>query len=135
MEMGAPRVLAVLTGRIAPLGADSGTSGIAKLPRSGPVPLGDHGLEGDEQADRRHHGGPDKAVLFYAAIRHWLVAVPAPSEVHYAAAQAKGRERYERFLETLSRRLSKGPTLLREVSVDIARAEDGPPESEGSDAN
>ncbi len=48
-------------------------------------------------------------------IRHWLVAVPAPSEAHYAAAQAKGRERYERFLEALGRRLSKGPTLLREV--------------------
>jgi len=57
-------------------------------------------------------------------IRHWLVAVPAPSEAHYAAAQAKGRERYERFLEALGRRLSKGPTLVREVSVDIA-GEDG----------
>ncbi|QYU67224.1 CopG family transcriptional regulator [Leptolyngbya sp. 15MV] len=53
-------------------------------------------------------------------VRHWLVAVPAPSEEHYAAAQAKGRERYERFLEALGRRLSRGPTLLREVSIDIA---------------
>ncbi|BDG74415.1 CopG family transcriptional regulator [Roseomonas fluvialis] len=56
-------------------------------------------------------------------IRHWLVAVPAPSEAHYAAAQAKGRERYERFLEALGRRLSKGPTLLREVSIELPSAE------------
>lgn len=56
-------------------------------------------------------------------VRHWLVAVPAPSEAHYAAAQAKGRERYERFLEALGRRLSKGPTLLQEVPIDVAGME------------
>jgi hypothetical protein len=67
-------------------------------------------------------------------IRHWLVAVPAPSESHYAAAQAKGRERYERFLEALGRRLSKGPTLLREVSVDVAGTEEGEIAGEGDDA-
>jgi hypothetical protein len=67
-------------------------------------------------------------------IRHWLVAVPAPSESHYAAAQAKGRERYERFLEALGRRLSKGPTLLREVSLDVAGTEEGEIAGEGDDA-
>lgn len=67
-------------------------------------------------------------------IRHWLVAVPAPSEAHYAAAQAKGRERYERFLEALGRRLSKGPTLLREVSLDVAGTEEGEIAGEGDDA-
>ncbi len=29
--------------------------------------LSDTGLQGDFQADRKHHGGPEKAVLFYAA--------------------------------------------------------------------
>ncbi|QCU78207.1 MOSC domain-containing protein [Citricoccus sp. SGAir0253] len=33
---------------------------------AGPVPLGVLGLPGDEQGDRRHHGGPDKALLAYA---------------------------------------------------------------------
>jgi hypothetical protein len=56
-------------------------------------------------------------------IRHWLVAVPAPPEAGYAEAQAKGRERYERFLEALGRRLSKGPTLLREVALDMPEAD------------
>ncbi len=68
-------------------------------------------------------------------IRHWLVAVPAPSEAHYAAAQAKGRERYERFLEALGRRLSKGPTLLREVSIDMIGGEQDETASEGDEAS
>jgi len=32
----------------------------------GPVRVGRLGLEGDEQADKRHHGGPEMAVLMYA---------------------------------------------------------------------
>lgn len=86
------------------------------------------------QIDRLHRDtgvGLETLALF---VRHWLVAVPAPSEAHYAAAQAKGRERYERFLEALGRRLSKGPTLLREVSVDVAGAEEGTAVSAGDEA-
>lgn len=37
-----------------------------KAERHGAVALGALGLEGDEQADRKNHGGPDKAVLIYA---------------------------------------------------------------------
>lgn len=85
-----------------------------------------------ERLNRDTGVGLETLALF---VRHWLIAVPAPSEAHYAAAQAKGRERYERFLKTLGRRLSKGPTLLREVSVDVVPAEDGPAENEGGEAN
>lgn len=38
-----------------------------KTPRAGPVAIGPLGLAGDEQADRRFHGGLDKAVLAYSA--------------------------------------------------------------------
>jgi len=41
-----------------------------KEERQGPVRIGTLGLEGDEQADRRGHGGPEMAVLMYAA-RHY----------------------------------------------------------------
>lgn len=41
------------------------TSAIAKRPVSGPVRIGFAGLDGDRQADRVHHGGPDKAVHLY----------------------------------------------------------------------
>ena len=40
-------------------------SAIAKAPVTGPVRVGPLGLEGDEQADRAHHGGVDKAIHHY----------------------------------------------------------------------
>lgn len=43
------------------------TSAIWKQPVHGPVALGPLGLEGDAVADRKHHGGPWRAVLMYAA--------------------------------------------------------------------
>ena len=51
-------------------------------------------------------------------IRFWLTVTPPLPDSAQAAAQAKGRERYESFLETLGRRLAKGQSLLREVSID-----------------
>jgi len=42
-------------------------TGIFKLPQQGPVALGTLGFAGDQQADLRHHGGPEKAVNAYSA--------------------------------------------------------------------
>ncbi|CAO4135222.1 MOSC domain-containing protein [Methylorubrum extorquens] len=56
----------VLTGRVAPLGEKGAASAIAKTPVLEPVAVGPLGLAGDEQADRRVHGGPEKAVHHYA---------------------------------------------------------------------
>ncbi len=41
-------------------------TGIFKLPVPGRVPVGELGLKGDVQADRRVHGGYDQAVYAYA---------------------------------------------------------------------
>jgi MOSC domain-containing protein YiiM len=43
------------------------TSAIWKEPVTGPVWLDTTGLQGDRQADRKHHGGPWRAVLMYSA--------------------------------------------------------------------
>jgi hypothetical protein len=51
-------------------------------------------------------------------IRFWLTVTPPLPESAQAAAQAKGRERFESFLETLGRRLARGQSVLREVSLD-----------------
>lgn len=59
-------LLALLTGRIAPFRAPDEPSAIAKHPVDGPVSIGPEGILGDEQADRKHHGGPDKALHHYA---------------------------------------------------------------------
>lgn len=42
-------------------------SAIGKQPVDRPLWLGPEGFTGDEQADRRHHGGPEKAVHHYDA--------------------------------------------------------------------
>lgn len=47
-------------------------SGFYKAPVTGPVRVGRTNLEGDGQADLVNHGGPDKAVLAYAAGRYPL---------------------------------------------------------------
>lgn len=57
----------IQTGAIAPLGPDDVPSGFVKRPIEGPVAVGPLGLAGDAQADRRVHGGPDKAVYGYSA--------------------------------------------------------------------
>ncbi|GAA1149105.1 MOSC domain-containing protein [Nesterenkonia lutea] len=44
-----------------------GVSAIDKRPVTGPVQVRTLGLHGDVQADRKHHGGTDKAVYAYAA--------------------------------------------------------------------
>lgn len=43
-----------------------GVTAIDKRPVQGPVKVGDFGLYGDVQADRRDHGGLDKAVYAYS---------------------------------------------------------------------
>ena len=43
-----------------------GTTAIDKLPVEGPVKVGKLGLFADVQADRKHHGGDDKAIYAYA---------------------------------------------------------------------
>lgn len=59
-------VLAVMTGHAVRFRDADEHSAIAKQPVTGPVRVGFLGLEGDEQADRKHHGGPDKAIHHYA---------------------------------------------------------------------
>lgn len=43
------------------------TSAIRKDPVEGPVWAGREGLSGDHQYDRKHHGGPERALLMYSA--------------------------------------------------------------------
>jgi predicted transcriptional regulator len=52
-------------------------------------------------------------------VRFWLTVTPPLPETAQAAAQAKGRERYEGYVEALGRRLAKGRTLSDELSQDI----------------
>ncbi len=57
--------ITLLTGRAAALPGSDQKSGIDKRIAAAPLMLGPEGLDGDEQADRRVHGGPEKAVHHY----------------------------------------------------------------------
>lgn len=52
-------------------------------------------------------------------VRFWLTSTPTVPESAQAAAQAKGRERFESFVEALGRRLASGRSLAREISEDV----------------
>jgi predicted transcriptional regulator len=52
-------------------------------------------------------------------VRFWLTTTPAVPEAAQAAAHAKGKERYEGFVEALGRRLARGSSFAREVSEEI----------------
>jgi len=59
-------------------------------------------------------------------VRFWLtVTPPVPTEEH-AAAQAKGRERFDGFVTTLGKQLQSGRSFLREIPEDV-----GPGKGEG----
>ena len=52
-------------------------------------------------------------------VRFWLTTTPPLPDTAQNAAQTKGRERYEGFVEALGRRLAKGQTLAQEISHDV----------------
>lgn len=62
-----PAILFLSVGKTAPLALPRGEieSAIVKTPARGALKLSETGLEGDQQADLRVHGGPDKAVCVY----------------------------------------------------------------------
>jgi hypothetical protein len=65
-------LISVNAGRPAQIGVRRGRpvmSAIGKAPVEGRVRVAGVNVEGDDQADRRVHGGPDKAVYAYAAER------------------------------------------------------------------
>lgn len=68
-----------------------------------------------ERLERDTGIGNEALALF---IRAWLTATPPVAEGAQLAAQAKGRERYEGFIEALGRRLASGRSFTREVLDD-----------------
>ncbi|NSX86324.1 ribbon-helix-helix protein, CopG family [Agrobacterium tumefaciens] len=52
-------------------------------------------------------------------VRFWLTFTPPISETAYAAARAKGAERFHGFMQTLGKRLATGDRFLKELSRDV----------------
>jgi len=64
------RLRGIFAGKVAPLGPGNVPSAFIKKPVAGEVKLAALGIDGDEQADRRVHGGADMAVYAYP-YRHY----------------------------------------------------------------
>jgi MOSC domain-containing protein YiiM len=71
-------VVSIQVGRVAPLGSEGVPSAFVKHKVDGLVHAATLGLVGDEQADLTVHGGPDKAVYFYASEHYPRWAIDAP---------------------------------------------------------
>src|SRR5688572_8056629 len=65
-------------------------------------------------------------------VRFWLTSTPPLPDTAQPAAQIKGRERYEGFVEALGRQLARGRTLVDEVVSDIAAEPASTPEAGAS---
>lgn len=75
------RVHSVQVGKAAPLGPDGVPSGFVKHAVEHRLAVRDLGIDGDEQADLRVHGGPEKAVYAYAVAHYdsWKADFPEHS--------------------------------------------------------
>ena len=71
--------IALFVGSIRPLPESGRPTGIYKQPVHAPLALGPEGLAGDHQADRRVHGGRDKAVHLYPAGHYARLAERFPA--------------------------------------------------------
>ncbi|MEM7397323.1 MAG: CopG family transcriptional regulator [Pseudomonadota bacterium] len=69
-----------------------------------------------ERLERDVSIGNEAMALF---VKFWLTTTPPLPDEMREAAHASGKERYDRFVEALGRRLAKGKTLIKEVSEDI----------------
>ena len=78
MQLAIATVSSVQAGRIAPLGPQRVASAFVKREVKGAAHVGLLGLDVDEQADLRVHGGPEKAVYAYAGAHYpeWAADLP-----------------------------------------------------------
>lgn len=83
MELIAPVIVGgIFTGRVGMLPGESRGSAIAKEALAGRCVIGSDGLAGDEHADPRAHGGPEKAVHLFPAEHYETLARAFPDARH-----------------------------------------------------
>jgi hypothetical protein len=76
----------------------------------------------------RHIDISNEALALF--VRFWLTSTPPLPDAAQPAAQAKGRERYEGFVEALGRRLARGRKLADEIVREVG-AYEGPQNLDG----
>lgn len=84
------RIDALLIGGPKPFRADGTQSAIDRIPAHGPAMLTKLGFSGDEVADKKVHGGPDKALHLYPAEHYPFWTVKLAGHALLASAGAFG---------------------------------------------
>ena len=82
--------ISLFIGGIRPLPESGRPTGIYKQAANGPLELGPEGFVGDQQADRRVHGGPDKAVHLYPAAHYARLAERFPAAASHLRIGSMG---------------------------------------------
>lgn len=82
--------ISLFVGSIRPLPESGRPTGIYKMPVRSPLYLGSEGFAGDQQADRRVHGGPDKAVHLYPGAHYAKLAARFPAAADQLVAGSMG---------------------------------------------
>jgi len=108
---GVPQALVVeaaLASHLSPDGADRLEAALARrLDR----------MNRDIERLERHVTISNEAIAMF--VRFWLTSTPPLPDTALSAAQIKGRERYEGFVEALGQRLARGRKLADEISMDL----------------
>ena len=115
--------ISLFIGGIRPLPESGRHTGMYKQPVNGPLELGPEGFVGDQQADRRVHGGPDKAVHLYPAAHYARLAGRFPAAASQLVEKLVQSELIERMEAPNDRRakqlsLSKKGAKLVEQGIE-----------------
>jgi MOSC domain-containing protein YiiM len=95
---------------------------IYKSPVAGPVRVTSLGLEGDQQADKEHHGGEHMAVYAYTAANYdfWRAELGSPTLAHSTFGENLTIEGLDEADVCIGDRFRVGPDVELEVSVPRA---------------
>lgn len=83
------------------------------------------------RVERDIHIATETLALF---VRFWLTITPPLDRDTNASAQAKGRERFEGFVEVLGQRLQSGDRFFNEIPEDVPQDDGTPPRGESGGA-
>jgi len=84
------RIDQIFIGALRPLPPEGQLTGMYKSPVAGPVSVTPEGLAGDRQADRRYHGGAEKALHHYPAEHYARLAQRFPERADVLAPGVLG---------------------------------------------
>jgi len=114
------QVPSVLVGSLAPLGQDGIMSGIVKHITTGPWRITPDGIDDDAQDDRKHNGGPEKALHHYPRERY--AAWQSEILLHVTCLRAAGHSKIESTVRYLSVEVDDAIEIAEKIGIQSVDA-------------